>query len=107
MRIVCFLLALLAAGGIAAADDGVATYAIVVGSNAGGPGQTDLRYSEDDARRVGALLTELGGYKADQVDVVVHPTPEVLRDRLLQARARGGAGPSAGPPRRRFFFFNG
>ena len=31
------------------ADDGVATYALVVGSNAGGPGQGELHYAEDDA----------------------------------------------------------
>src|SRR5205807_694263 len=34
-----------------------ADYAIVIGSNAGGPGQTELRYAEDDARKVGATLT--------------------------------------------------
>jgi hypothetical protein len=61
---------------------GIATYALVVGSNAGGPGQTALRYSEDDARRVAATLIELGGYTADAIDVVVHPTPETLRDHL-------------------------
>ena len=48
----------LAATGVARADTpapSVATYAVVVGSNAGGPGQLPLRYAEDDARRVGEL----------------------------------------------------
>src|SRR5258707_1301216 len=51
------LFVLLALAGTARAD-----YAIVVGSNAGGPGQSELKFAEEDARKVGALLVELGGY---------------------------------------------
>ena len=39
----------------------------MVGSNVGGPGQADLQFAEDDARRVGSILTELGGYASDTV----------------------------------------
>jgi hypothetical protein len=104
---ILIITACLAAAGPARADDAVATYAIVVGSNAGGPGQTDLRYSEDDARRVGSLLTELGGYKPDQVDVVVHPTPDVLRDRLAKLGERVTADLAAGRQSRVFFYYSG
>ena len=96
-----------AAAAPASADDSVATYAIVVGSNTGGPGQTDLRYSEDDARRVAAFLTELGGYKPDQVDVVVHPTPELLRERLAKLGERVTADLAAGRQSRVFFYYSG
>jgi len=85
------------------ADD----YALVVGSNSGGPGQIDLRYSEDDARRVGALLVELGGYPADRVDVVVHPTPDQLRDRLAQLGERVTGELAAGRQSRVFFYYSG
>jgi len=85
----------------------VATYAIVVGSNAGGPGQTDLRYAEDDARRVGSFLSELGGYSADRVDVVVHPTPDLLRERLVQLGTRVNADLAAGKKARVFFYYSG
>ncbi len=85
----------------------VATYAIVVGSNAGGPGQTDLRYAEEDARRVGSFLAELGGYRADQVDIVVHPTPDLLRERLTQLNTRVNADLAAGKRARVFFYYSG
>lgn len=85
----------------------IATYAIVVGSNAGGPGQTDLKYAEDDARRVASLLGELGGYPADAVDVVVHPTPDQLRDRLARLQTRVHADLAAGRQARVFFYYSG
>ncbi len=85
----------------------VATYAIVVGSNAGGPGQTDLRFAEDDARRVAALLGELGGYATDTVDVVVHPTPDILRDRLTRLSTRVNADLAAGRQARVLFYYSG
>lgn len=85
----------------------VATYAIVVGSNAGGPGQTDLRYAEEDARRVGSFLAELGGYTADKVDVVVHPTPDLLRERLAQLSTKVHADLAAGKKARVFFYYSG
>ncbi|HSD88245.1 MAG TPA: caspase family protein [Kofleriaceae bacterium] len=106
MKLVCFLLALLAVRA-AYADDGVATYAIVVGSNQGGAGQTDLRYAEDDARRVGALLTELGGYQPDQVDIVVHPSPDELRARIAKLADKLAADDKAGRATRVLFYYSG
>lgn len=85
----------------------IATYAIVVGSNAGGPGQTELKYAEDDARRVAGLLGELGGYTPDNVDVVVHPTPDQLRDRLVRLSTRVNADLAAGRQARVFFYYSG
>jgi hypothetical protein len=100
-------LALLVAGTSPAGAEAIATYAIVVGSNAGGPGQTDLRYAEDDARRMGQLLTELGGYRTDQVDVVVHPSPDELRGRIARLSERLAADQAAGRPARVFFYYSG
>jgi hypothetical protein len=98
---------LLCSAARAHADDGIATYAIVVGSNVGGPGQTDLHYAEDDARKVAALLTELGGYAPAQVDVVVHPTPAQLLDRLAALETRVAADAAAGRQARVFFYYSG
>jgi len=86
---------------------GTAMYALVVGSNAGGTGQTALRYAEADAERVAATLTELGGYPADAVDVVVHPTPDVLRDHLTRLAARVAADRAAGRQARVLFYYSG
>ena len=85
----------------------IATFAIVVGSIPGGPGQADLRYAEDDARRVGTVLTELGGYSRNQVDVIVHPTPDQLRDRLAKVAERVQAELAAGRQARVFFYYSG
>jgi hypothetical protein len=84
-----------------------ADYAIVVGSNSGGPGQVDLRYAEDDARRVAAVLTDLGGYTTEQVDVLVHPTPDQLRDHLAKLADRVQADAAAGHQARVFFYYSG
>ncbi|HTL35337.1 MAG TPA: caspase family protein, partial [Kofleriaceae bacterium] len=107
MKLVGILLGLLLAARAAYADDGIATYAIVVGSNSGGPGQTDLRYAEDDARRVGKLLTELGGYQADQVDIVVHPSPDELRARIAKLGEKLAADEKAGRATRVLFYYSG
>ena len=91
------------------APDSTATamYAVVVGSNAGGTGQTALRYAETDAERVASTLTELGGYAADAVDVVVHPTPDVLREHLARLAARVAADRAAGRQVRVLFYYSG
>ncbi|HTR54872.1 MAG TPA: caspase family protein [Kofleriaceae bacterium] len=85
----------------------VATYAVVVGSNAGGPGQAELKYAEDDARKMGALLVELGGYSPDHVALVLHPSPEQLRDALAQLGQRVHADADAGRQSRVFFYYSG
>jgi uncharacterized caspase-like protein len=107
MRALCTLAVIAALATPAVADEPIATYAIVVGSNTGGPGQADLRYAEDDARRVGALLTELGGYKADQVDIVVHPTPDQLRARIGKLADKLAADAKVGRPSRILFYYSG
>jgi hypothetical protein len=85
----------------------IGLHALVVGSNAGGPGQAALRYAEDDARRVAQTLRELGGYASDAVDVVVHPTPAVLRDHLTALGARVAADRAAGRQARVLFYYSG
>ena len=82
-------------------------YAIVVGSNSGGPGQGTLHYAEDDARRMAAVLTELGGYTVDRVDVIAHPSPDQLRDRLAQLAERVQRDTVAGKQVRVFFYYSG
>ncbi|HEU4730800.1 MAG TPA: caspase family protein [Kofleriaceae bacterium] len=87
--------------------EGVATYALVVGSNAGGRGQVALRYSEDDAHRVAATLIELGGYPEGTVDVVVHPTPDQLRAHLDAVTRQVVADRAAGRQARVLFYYSG
>ena len=84
-----------------------ATYALVVGSNAAGPGQTTLKYAEDDAKRVGSVLTELGGVATANVDVVLQPSPLQLRDAIDRLTQRVAADIKAGKQARIFFYYSG
>jgi hypothetical protein len=85
----------------------IASYALVVGSNQPGPGQTELRYAEDDARRVAATLTEIGGYAPGAVDVLVRPSPDALRQRLDRLTQRVTADTAAGKQARVLFYYSG
>lgn len=98
-----WLLVLLGLCATAHADD----YALVIGSNTGGPGQAPLQFAEEDARKVGALLTEIGGYGPGAVEIVAHPTPAVLRDKLAAIGRRVGADLAAGKQARLFFYYSG
>jgi hypothetical protein len=62
-------------------------YALVVGTNRGGPGQGDLRYAERDARRVAEVLGDLGGYQASRVELIEQPS----RTQMLEALAAVGS----------------
>jgi Caspase domain len=48
-------------------------YGILVGTNTGGPGQTELRYAEDDARRMAQVLKDLGRYGPTDMRVLLRP----------------------------------
>lgn len=50
-----------------------AAYGILVGTNAGGGGQKDLRYAEDDARKMAEVLRDLGRYGNADLKVLVKP----------------------------------
>jgi Caspase domain len=82
-------------------------YAIVVGSNPGGPGQSALRYAEDDARRVADLLLELGNYRADRIVRLLRPTPEQLLAAIDRVQARVALLAQSGKQSRFFFYYSG
>jgi len=73
-----------------------ASFALVVGSNAPGPGQQELRYAEHDAAAMGAVLRDVGRYPAANVVTVLRPdragltaAVATLRERLQPYAARG------------------
>ncbi len=100
-------LALVAAPAVAHADDAVATYALIIGSNAGGPGQAALHFAEDDAHDVANVLGELGGVTPAAIDVVLHPTPDTVRDRITKLADRVAADAAAGRQSRVIFYYSG
>src|SRR6476660_4483185 len=56
-----------------------ASFALIVGSNAPGPGQQELRYAERDAAEMTAVLRDVGGYPAANVVMALHPDRAGLR----------------------------
>ena len=78
----------------AASDAHAERFAIVIGANRGDPGMPVLRYAEDDARRVGEVMTRLGGVDDGHL-LVTHPdSAESLRKQLDDF---GGRVRAAGP----------
>jgi hypothetical protein len=71
-------------------------YALIIGSNAAGDGQQELRYAEHDAQAVADLLRDVGGYPAKNLFIALHPdrgrllaTVATLREQLRDHQRRG------------------
>jgi hypothetical protein len=75
---IAVLLAVLAAAAPASAE--VVRLAIVVGANQGGQGTVRLRYAERDAERFARVLTEVGGVRPENLQLLSAPSAaSVLR----------------------------
>jgi Caspase domain len=88
-------------------DAGPDAYAIVVGSNPGGAGQTELRFAEDDARRVADVLRDLGGYDARRITLVLHPSPDQVLAAIDRVARAVAADQAAGRKSQVFFYYSG
>jgi len=71
MRWLCLALCLLATDAAAARR-----MAVVVGANAAAPGRTQLRYAHVDAESVAQALVEVADFTAEEIDLLLDPTPE-------------------------------
>ena len=100
-------MALTAAPAVARADDDLVSYALIVGSNRPGPGQAELAFAEDDARAVATVLRELGGYPADHVRTLLHPSPTLLLEAVADLQREAAADSAAGRRVRLFFYYSG
>ncbi|MFT3843232.1 MAG: caspase family protein [Myxococcaceae bacterium] len=83
------------------------TYAVVVGSNAGGPGQGTLRFAEDDARRMADVLVQLGHYRADDVKLLLHPKSDEVLSAIADLSATTRANSSRGEQSMVVFYYSG
>lgn len=104
MKLLLALTAALSLAGIAGAGADaradkptIRRFAYLIGANDGGARRVKLRYAGSDARRVGKLLTELGGVAARDVLVTDSSDPAAIErgfaamSRKLSAARRGGA----------------
>jgi uncharacterized caspase-like protein len=86
------LLALVPAAGAAAER----RFALVVGEPDGGGGTVRLRYAERDARRIHAILTQVGGVPAENARLLLDASAGAVRRALAELSAATGAAKAAG-----------
>jgi hypothetical protein len=95
MRALVLLPVLLALPAAAQEAPSAHSFAFIAGANRGGPQQQDLRYAEEDARRLAEVITSLGRFPARNVQLLTAPTRAQFLaglDRLARevGQARGG-----------------
>lgn len=82
-------------------------YGVLVGTNAGGEGQRPLRYAEDDARRVGQVLRELGRFGSADLRVLTRPGPAAVLAAVDDVAAKIRAHAARGEQAVFVFFYSG
>lgn len=82
-------------------------YALVVGHNQPGPGQSALRYAEQDAEAFADVLTTLGGFPEDRVMLLRQPTAAKVRAALSHLEAEVGAQHDRGARTLVTFYYSG
>lgn len=83
------------------------TYALLIGSNPGGEGQTTLRYAEKDAQRMAAVLTELGRIPQTHVQIMLGPDKKSVLSALRSLRATLQAHFDRGEQAQFIFYYSG
>ncbi len=98
-----------APAGPARADSpaGPRAYAIVVGSNPGGPGQQTLRFAERDAKTMAMVLGQLGRFPAANLVLLARPTPERLRGAIAAIATKIRNDARAGRESVLLFYYSG
>ncbi len=82
-------------------------FALVVGANVGGPGAQTLYFAEEDAARVGDVLTELASVPASNLVVLRSPTRPQLEGALAKLGERIRASRAAGGHATLLFYYSG
>ncbi len=83
------------------------TIGIFVGANVGSADDDPLRYAESDARRMRAVLVELGDLRPERAILVVGGGPAQLRAALDEARGRAAELANVGRAVSFLFYFSG
>jgi uncharacterized caspase-like protein len=93
VRRLAALVVLVAAARVGAAER---RFALVVGEPDGGAGTQALRYAERDARRMHAILTRLGGVRAEDSRLLLSPGADDVRRGLAELAERSRGARAAG-----------
>lgn len=84
-----------------------ASFALIVGNNSPGPGQQQLRYAEQDAAAMAAVLRDAGGYPAANVVTALRPDRAGLQAALAALRARLQQQTAHGEQAQLLFYYSG
>ena len=63
-------------------------FAVVIGNNTGGPEDVELRYAQDDARKMASVLTSLGGFAPENLVLLDGKTADDVRRALITVNDR-------------------
>lgn len=85
----------------------VRRFAVVAAHPYGGGGTETLLYAERDARKVSSVLVELGGFRGEDVALLVAPTPATLEAALVRAEAEVARARAAGAQALLLFYYSG
>ncbi len=114
LRFACLACCLTLARASAAGEESARTfparprsYALVIGSNAGGAGQAPLHFAEDDAKQVAAVLRELGHAATEDVEVLLHPDAARVTAAVDALGAKVRAASARGEPSEVVFYYSG
>lgn len=99
------VLALSAAAPASAAP--VRRFALLLGNNRGGPETEPLRYAEADAKKVQAVLRELGGYQGQDVVLLAGAPADEALTALTALEARVAAAKAAGARTSLLIYYSG
>jgi hypothetical protein len=81
--------------------------AIVLGNNQGSAANPALRYAEDDAGKLARVLVELGGFRGDDVHLLMGRPLAVVRASLVTVKGEIAAARNAGVRSVLLFYFSG
>src|SRR5438045_2566227 len=102
------LLSLLAAFPAAAQEAPPAhSFAFIVGANRGGPQQQDLRYAEEDGRRLAEVVTSIGHFPPRNVQLLAGPTRAQFLAGLERLAHDAGQARAAGAQVQIVFYYSG
>jgi hypothetical protein len=83
------------------------SFAFIVGANRGGAQQQELRYAEEDARRLADVVTSIGHFPASNVHLLANPTRAQFLAGLDQLAREAGQARAGGAQVQILFYFSG
>jgi hypothetical protein len=82
-------------------------FALVAGSNAGGPDRGKLKYAASDARAFASVLKELGGVREEDLVLLVDPSVSSFRSAMGRMQQKLVASPPGGERRELVVYYSG